>query len=44
MIQKLARISKANLEIQDRGIQTLQLNGGKEVIFSKILADFPVGK
>ena len=31
------------LSFTPKGIKTLQLNGGKEVIFSKILADFTVG-
>ena len=34
----------SGLAFTPKGIKTLQLNGGKEVIFSKILADFPVGK
>ena len=34
----------SGLAFTPKGIKTLQLNGGKEVIFNKILADFPVGK
>lgn len=32
----------SGLAFTPKGIKTLQLNGGKEVIFDKILADFPV--
>lgn len=34
----------SGLSFTPKGIKTLHLDGGKEVIFSKILADFPIGK
>lgn len=34
----------SGLSFTPKGIKTLHLDGGKEVIFSKILADFPISK
>lgn len=34
----------SGISFTPKGIKTLYLDGGKEIIFSKILADFPIGK